>query len=291
MSADKLIDGAAIAADLLGELGTRIALLAERGVQPGLAVVLAGDDPASAVYVRNKVKRAEQVGIRSIAHRLPAEVTLDELLTLVERLNRDPMIHGVLVQLPLPAQIDAQRVIATIDPSKDVDGFHRDNVGGVTLGLPAMSPCTPSGCMHLLKHRLGDLAGLHAVVIGRSNIVGKPMATLLLQADCSVTVLHSRSRDAVSLCRLADIVVVAAGRPGLVDDRWLKPGAVVIDVGIHRVEDAEHAYLTGDVDFDAVLPKVAAITPVPGGVGPMTIAFLIHNTVTAAERLAAAGQG
>jgi len=247
-------------------------------------VVLIGDDPASHVYVRNKVLRAEQAGIRSLEFRMQADSSAEAVLEMIAGLNADPRVHGILVQLPLPAHIDERLVLQAIDPAKDVDGFHSDNVGGLSQGRPVLTPCTPAGCMRLLRDRLGDLAGKHAVVVGRSNIVGKPMAALLLAADCSVTVLHSRSREPQALSRQADILIAAVGRPRMIDAAWIKPGAVVIDVGINRIEEDGRTRLVGDVDFDSVLPLVSAITPVPGGVGPMTIALLMQNTVTAARQ-------
>ncbi|RQS54611.1 bifunctional 5,10-methylenetetrahydrofolate dehydrogenase/5,10-methenyltetrahydrofolate cyclohydrolase [Burkholderia sp. Bp8986] len=284
MSGATIIDGKAIADALLESVRHDVARLRGDGVLPGLAVVLVGDDPASHVYVRNKMLRAQQVGIRSIEHRLPADTVASDLLALVADLNADPDVHGILVQMPLPAPLDAAAVIDAIDPRKDVDGFHRDNVGGLALGQDALVPCTPSGCMHLLREIVGDLRGKHAVVVGRSNIVGKPMAALLLQSDCSVTTVHSRSANAAELCRQADIVVAAAGKPGLVDADWIKPGAVVVDVGINRIESGGATRLVGDVDHDSVARVAAALTPVPGGVGPLTIAFLMKNTALAARR-------
>ena len=282
----KLIDGKATAARVLAEVREQVQTLRQGGVQPGLAVVLVGADAASQVYVRNKVLRAEEVGIHSLEHRLPADTSQAHLLTLIGRLNRDSAVNGILVQLPLPAHIDAHRVLQAISPLKDVDGFHSENVGGLAQGRDVLTPCTPSGCMRLLRDACGELRGKHAVVIGRSNIVGKPMAALLLQADCTVTVVHSRSHDLPTLCRQADILVAAVGKPRLIGADWLKPGAVVIDVGINRIDDNGRSRLVGDVDFDSALPRVAAITPVPGGVGPMTIAFLMKNTVTAAVQQA-----
>ncbi|WP_437881678.1 bifunctional methylenetetrahydrofolate dehydrogenase/methenyltetrahydrofolate cyclohydrolase FolD [Pseudomonas sp. LRF_L74] len=281
MSEAKKIDGKLAAARVLEKVRHDVAELKAEGLAPCLAVVLVGDDPASHVYVRNKVQRAEEVGIRSIEHRLPADTEQVTLLALIERMNADPAINGILVQMPLPPQIDEASVIQAIRPDKDVDGFHKENVGGLVLGQNVLTPCTPTGCLYLLEQALGDLSGKHAVVIGRSNIVGKPMASLLLQAHCSVTLVHSRSKDAAALCRQADIVVAAVGRPRMVGADWIKPGAVVIDVGINRIEENGRARLVGDVDYDAVLPQVSAITPVPGGVGPMTIAFLMRNTVLA----------
>ena len=277
------IDGKAIAALVLEEVRAEVAGLAEQQIFPALAVVLVGDDPASHVYVRNKLLRAKEVGIRSVEHRLPDTASQAQVLELIAQLNADVTVNGILVQLPLPAHIDEAAVIHAIDPIKDVDGFHRENVGGLVQGMDVLTPCTPSGCMRLLQETCGDISGLHAVVIGRSNIVGKPMATLLLQAHCSVSVVHSRSVDAPALCRLADIVVAAVGRPGLIDASWLKPGAVVIDVGINRITDESGSRLVGDVDYASARTVASAITPVPGGVGPMTIAYLLKNTLIAAR--------
>lgn len=279
----KLIDGKATATRVLAEVAEQVRNLREHGIQPGLAVVLVGNDAASQVYVRNKILRAGEVGIRSIEHRLDPETCQEALLALIDQLNVDPSVNGILVQLPLPAHIDEHRVLQAIDPLKDVDGFHSENVGGLAQGRVALTPCTPAGCMRLLRDTCGDLRGKHAVVVGRSNIVGKPMAALLLQADCTVTVVHSRSRDLPALCRQADILVAAVGRPRLVGADWLKPGAVVIDVGINRIEEHGRSRLVGDVDFAAALPQVAALTPVPGGVGPMTIAYLMKNTLLALD--------
>ncbi|MGF6595388.1 methylenetetrahydrofolate dehydrogenase (NADP+)/methenyltetrahydrofolate cyclohydrolase [Paraburkholderia sp. GAS448] len=284
MTQAQLIDGKAAAAGLLETVRQDVAQLQASGVMATLAVVLVGDDPASHIYVRNKVLRANEVGIRSIEHRLPADTGQDALLSLIGTLNADIGVNGILVQMPLPAQIDEGAVIDAIDPEKDVDGFHRENVGRLVLGEPALTPCTPSGCLFLLKQTLGDLSGKHAVVIGRSNIVGKPMASLLLQANCSVTVLHSRSIGARELCRQADIVVAAVGRAQMVDASWIKPGATVIDVGINRIEIGDKTRLVGDTEFESVSRVAGAITPVPGGVGPMTIGFLMKNTVLAARR-------
>ncbi|AOE67322.1 bifunctional methylenetetrahydrofolate dehydrogenase/methenyltetrahydrofolate cyclohydrolase [Pseudomonas fluorescens] len=282
MSAPTLIDGKAAAARVLLQVREDVAHLHAQDIQPALAVILVGNDPASQVYVRNKILRAEEVGIRSVEHRLPDDTSTEQLLILIGQLNADPAIHGILLQLPLPAQMDELRALEAISPDKDVDGFHSQNVGGLSQGRAVLTPCTPSGCLYLLEQTCGDLRGKHAVVIGRSNIVGKPMAALLLKADCSVTVLHSRSQNAQALCKQADIVIAAVGRARLIDASWLKPGAVVIDVGINRIDDDGRSRLVGDVDFDSALPHVAAITPVPGGVGPMTIAFLMKNTVAAA---------
>jgi len=277
------IDGKAISAQVLDEVRDEVLLLATQKIFPALAVVLVGDDPASEVYVRNKLLRAKEVGIRSLEYRLPDDASQAQVLDLLAQLNADASVNGVLVQLPLPAHIDEAAVIHAIDPIKDVDGFHRENVGGLVQGIEVLTPCTPSGCMRLLHETCGDLTGLHAVVIGRSNIVGKPMATLLLQANCSVSVVHSRSVDAPTLCRLADIVVAAVGRPQLIDASWLKPGAVVIDVGINRISTETGTRLVGDVDYASARTVASAITPVPGGVGPMTIAYLLKNTLVASQ--------
>ncbi|WP_036992694.1 bifunctional methylenetetrahydrofolate dehydrogenase/methenyltetrahydrofolate cyclohydrolase FolD, partial [Metapseudomonas furukawaii] len=274
----QIIDGKAAAARVLAEVSAEVQAMKARGVAPALAVILVGQDPASQVYVRNKVLRAEECGIRSLEFRRPAETGEAELLDLIHSLNADPDVHGILVQLPLPDHIDEQRVLQAVSPLKDVDGFHAENVGGLSQGREVLTPCTPAGCLRLLQDSCGDLAGKHAVVIGRSNIVGKPMAALLLKAHCSVTVVHSRSANLKDLCRQADIVVAAVGRPRLVDADWLKPGAVVIDVGINRIDEGGRSRLVGDVDFDSAIARAAAITPVPGGVGPMTIAFLMKNT-------------
>lgn len=282
MNSPTLIDGKAASAQVLLEVRDQVAGLQQMDIQPTLAVILVGHDPASQVYVRNKILRAEEVGIRSLEHRLPSDTSTEQLLNLIANLNADRSVHGILLQLPLPAHMDELRALQAIEPAKDVDGFHSDNVGGLSQGRKVLTPCTPRGCLYLLQQTLGSLAGKHAVVIGRSNIVGKPMAALLLQADCSVTVLHSRSHNPQALCRQADIVIAAVGRPHLVDAHWLKPGAVVIDVGINRIDDDGRSRLVGDVDFASALSTVSAITPVPGGVGPMTIAFLMKNTVTAA---------
>jgi methylenetetrahydrofolate dehydrogenase (NADP+)/methenyltetrahydrofolate cyclohydrolase len=286
MSAE-IIDGKAFAADLRNRIAERVAALkAERGITPGLAVVLVGDDPASQVYVRSKGRQTVEAGMHSEEHRFDAATSETELLTLIDRLNADPQIHGILVQLPLPGHIDEARVTNAVSPEKDVDGFHVINIGRLATGQPALVPCTPLGCLMLLRDRLGDLAGLDAVVIGRSNIVGKPMAQLLLRESCTVTVAHSRTRDLPALAARADILVAAVGRPGMVKGDWVKPGATVIDVGINRVPGPEGtAILVGDVDFAAAAEVAGAITPVPGGVGPMTIACLLANTLTACCRI------
>ncbi len=276
-----IIDGKAFAAALRGRVAERVAtFVAAAGRAPGLAVVLVGEDPASAVYVRNKGRATREAGMAGIEHRLPADVPQQTLLDLVDALNADPAIDGILVQLPLPAHIDEQAVTTRIDPDKDVDGFHPVNAGRLTVGLAGFVPCTPLGCLMLLKDQLGDLTGLDAVVIGRSNIVGKPMAQLLIGESCTVTVAHSRTRDLSSVVKRADIVIAAVGRPHLVKGDWLKPGATVIDVGINRTPDG----LVGDVDFAGALSVAGAVTPVPGGVGPMTIAVLLRNTLISAER-------
>ena len=287
MSQAEIIDGAAFAASLRARVADGAAALrAQAGRAPGLAVVLVGEDPASQVYVRSKGKATVEAGMASIEHKLPAETSEDELLALVRQLNDDPAVDGILVQLPLPKQIDESAVIATIDPDKDVDGFNPVNVGRLASGLHGFVPCTPLGCLMLLKDRLGSLSGLDAVVIGRSNIVGKPMAQLLLRESCTVTVAHSRTRDLPDVVRRADIVVAAVGRPLMVRGDWLKPGATVIDVGINRVpaEEPGKTRLVGDVAFDEALSVAGAITPVPRGVGPMTIAVLLRNTLISACR-------
>jgi methylenetetrahydrofolate dehydrogenase (NADP+) / methenyltetrahydrofolate cyclohydrolase len=276
-----MIDGRAFAARLRTRVAEEVARLAEQGVTPGLAVVLVGEDPASAVYVRSKGKQTVEAGMRSFEHRLPETASEEELLDVVARLNADPQVHGILVQLPLPRHIDESKVINAIAPAKDVDGFHVSNVGLLGTGQRAMVPCTPLGCLLLLRDLHGaDLAGKTAVVIGRSNIVGKPMAWLLLGESCTVTVAHSRTRDLPAVVRGADIVVAAVGRPEMVKGDWIKPGATVIDVGINRTE----AGLVGDVAYREAREVAGAITPVPGGVGPMTIACLLANTVTACCR-------
>lgn len=277
-----LIDGKAFAARLRGRIAHEVARIkADHGVTPGLAVVLVGEDPASAVYVRSKGRATVEVGMNSYEHRLPAGTSQQELLALIARLNADAAVNGILVQLPLPAHLDETAVINAIAPEKDVDGFTVLNAGRLATGQRAMVPCTPLGCLMLLRDRLGSLAGKDALVIGRSNIVGKPMAQLLLADSATVTVAHSRTRDLPALCRRADIVVAAVGRPRFVQGDWIKPGAMVIDVGINRTESG----LVGDVDFESARKVAAAITPVPGGVGPMTIACLLANTLTATARV------
>ncbi|ADO43236.1 bifunctional methylenetetrahydrofolate dehydrogenase/methenyltetrahydrofolate cyclohydrolase FolD [Ketogulonicigenium vulgare] len=281
-----IIDGKAFAAKVRAQVGAAVTALKAQGITPGLAVVLVGEDPASQVYVRNKHRQTIEVGMNSFEHRLPAETPEADLLALIAQLNADTAVDGILVQLPLPAHLNAELVINAIDPTKDVDGFHIDNVGKLVTGQKSMVPCTPLGSLMLLRDSLGDLNGLEAVVIGRSNIVGKPMANLLLQQGCTVTIAHSRTRDLPAVVRRADIVVAAVGRPEMVKGEWLKPGATVIDVGINRIQPAgaDKAKLVGDCDFDSCAAVAGAITPVPGGVGPMTIACLLANTLTATCR-------
>jgi methylenetetrahydrofolate dehydrogenase (NADP+)/methenyltetrahydrofolate cyclohydrolase len=285
MAAER-IDGKAYAAGLRARIAEAVPAFVERaGRRPGLAVVLVGADPASEVYVRSKGKATLEAGMESFEHRLPASTSQDELLAIVGALNRDEAVDGILVQLPLPAGIDEKKVIEAIDPAKDVDGFHPVNVGRLAAGSGALVPCTPLGCLMLLRDRIGDLAGMDAVVIGRSNIVGKPMAQLLLAESCTVTIAHSRTRNLADVVRRADIVVAAVGRPQMVKGDWLKPGATIIDVGINRVPtgDDGKTRLVGDVDYESAAGVAAAITPVPGGVGPMTIAVLLRNTLAAAH--------
>jgi len=280
----RIIDGKAIAADLRAKIGAEVRRLQQQhALTPGLAVVLVGDNPASGVYVRSKERQTVEAGMRSFAHRLPADVSQGDLLGLIARLNGDPAVHGILVQLPLPAHIDEQAVIAAVDPAKDVDGFHPMNAGRLAVGLPALVPCTPLGCIILAKSVHPSLSGLDAVVIGRSNIVGKPLAQLLLAENATVTVAHSKTRDLPALCRRADLLFAAVGRPEMVREDWIRPGATVIDVGINRVGDGNGgARLVGDVAFAEAAKVAGAITPVPGGVGPMTIACLLVNTLRAA---------
>lgn len=287
MTDENRIDGKAFAADLRARIARHVSRLkADHGLTPGLAVVLVGEDPASQVYVRSKGKQTVEAGMASFEHKLDASTPEAELLALIDRLNNDPEVHGILVQLPLPDQISEEKVLAAIRPEKDVDGFHVINVGLLATGGDGMVPCTPLGCIMLLKDRLGDLSGLNAVVVGRSNIVGKPMAALLLRESCTVTIAHSRTRDLPALCRTADILVAAVGRAEMIDGDWVKPGATVIDVGINRVPGSEpgKTRLVGDVDYASAATRAGAITPVPGGVGPMTIACLLANTLTAACR-------
>ncbi len=290
----RTIDGKAFAARLRERVGRGVgALKASHGLTPGIAVVIVGEDPASQIYVRSKGEMTLAAGMRSDTHRLADTTSQAELLALVESLNRDPGIHGILVQLPLPRQIDERAVLAAIDPDKDVDGFHVINVGRLNAGLPALVPCTPLGCLLMLKDTLGDLSGLNAVVVGRSNIVGKPMAALLLAESCTVTIAHSKTRDLPAVCRGADILVAAVGRPEMIRGDWIRPGATVIDVGINRVPSRDPAKaaegktrVVGDVCFEEAAQVAGVITPVPGGVGPMTIACLLANTYTAACRAA-----
>jgi methylenetetrahydrofolate dehydrogenase (NADP+)/methenyltetrahydrofolate cyclohydrolase len=282
----KIIDGKAFAAALRRRIAEQVQVVKTRhGVTPGLAVVLVGDNPASKVYVKNKGEQTKESGMASFEHKLPAGTGQAELLALVDRLNKDPAVNGILVQLPLPKQIDPQAVINAIDPDKDVDGFHVVNAGRLATGGDGMVPCTPLGCLLLLKDRLGDLTGRRAIVVGRSNIVGKPMAQLLLNENCTVTIAHSRTRDLAAECRRAEIVVAAVGKPEMVRGDWIAPGATVIDVGINRVDAGNgKTRLVGDVAYAEALPHAGAITPVPGGVGPMTIACLLRNTLAAACR-------
>ena len=281
-----LIDGKAFAAGLRERIGVAVSEIASKhNIKPGLAVVLVGEDPASQVYVRNKGKQTIEVGMDSIEHKLPADTSEEALLALIDQLNNDAAINGILVQLPLPKHIDESKVINAISVEKDVDGFHIENVGKLSIGEESLVPCTPAGCVMLLKDYLGSLSGKSAVIVGRSNIVGKPVAMLLLQESCTVTISHSRTQDLPAVCREADIIVAAVGVPQLVKADWVKPGAVVIDVGINRIETEEgKTRLVGDVDFEGVSEVAGAITPVPGGVGPMTIACLLRNTVVAACR-------
>ncbi len=282
------IDGKEFAAKLLLEItGEVAALKASHGLQPGLAVVLVGEDPASQVYVRNKARQTVEAGMQSFEHKLPADISQAELLGLGMGLNEDPAVHGILVQLPLPGHLDADEIIACIDPDKDVDGLHVINAGRLAAGLPGLVPCTPLGCLLLLQDILPSMSGLEAVVVGRSNLVGKPIAQLLLQQNCTVTIAHSRTRDLPEVCRRADILVAAVGKVEMIKGDWIKPGAIVIDVGINRVTNAEgKSKLLGDVAFAEAQGIAGFITPVPGGVGPMTIACLLRNTVTAAKRQA-----
>jgi methylenetetrahydrofolate dehydrogenase (NADP+) / methenyltetrahydrofolate cyclohydrolase len=290
----QIIDGKILSERLRAEVAVEVeALRKTHGLQPGLAVVLVGEDAASEIYVRSKGEHSRAVGMHSVTHRLPADTSQTELLTLVADLNADPLIHGILVQLPLPKPLDERAVLAAIDPDKDVDGLHVVNAGRLASGLPALTPCTPLGCMIMLRETLGDLTGKRAVVVGRSVLVGRPVAQLLLQADCTVTIAHSRTRDLEGVCREADILVAAVGRPRMIKASWIKPGATVIDVGINRVpfDDPEKAAqgktkVVGDVAYKEAAQVAGAITPVPGGVGLMTVACLLKNTVTAAKRIA-----
>ncbi len=283
MSAD-VIDGKAFAARVRGQVAEHVAALKAKGITPGLAVVLVGEDPASQVYVRNKHAQTIEAGMASFEHRLPAETSEADLLALVGQLNGDPQVHGILVQLPLPSHLNSDLVINAIDPAKDVDGFHISNVGLLATGQKSMIPCTPLGCLMLLRDRHGSLSGLNAVVVGRSNIVGKPMAQLLLADSCTVTIAHSRTKNLEQVCANADILVAAVGRPEMVTGAYVKPGATVIDVGINRIERDGKMRLVGDCDYASCAEVAGAITPVPGGVGPMTIACLLANTLTACCR-------
>ncbi|MDX2484159.1 MAG: bifunctional methylenetetrahydrofolate dehydrogenase/methenyltetrahydrofolate cyclohydrolase FolD [Pseudodonghicola sp.] len=290
----QIIDGKAFAATVRGKVAANVTQLkVEHGITPGLAVVLVGEDPASQVYVRSKGKMTVEVGMTSFEHKLDADTSEADLLALIDRLNADPAVHGILVQLPLPGHLDEALVINAIDPAKDVDGFHISNVGLLATGQKAMVPCTPLGCLMMLREHHGSLSGLNAVVVGRSNIVGKPMAQLLLGDSCTVTIAHSRTTDIQEVTRRADIVVAAVGRPEMVTGDWIKPGATVIDVGINRIDAPEKGSnadgsvktrLVGDCQFDSCAKVAGAITPVPGGVGPMTIACLLANTLTACCR-------
>lgn len=284
----KRIDGKAFAAKLQAEVAESTRdFVQQHGIQPGLAVVLVGNDPASEVYVRNKGIQAHAAGFHNEEIRLSADSTQTELMATIARLNADARIHGILVQLPLPAHLDSDAVLNAIDPDKDVDGFHPVNVGRLWTGNPLSIPCTPLGCLLLLKEEVGDLRGKQALVIGRSNIVGKPMAALLLSVDATVTVAHSRTRDLPALCREADIVVAAVGKPEMVKGSWLKQGAIVLDVGINRIADGDKTRLVGDVDYADCEAVAGAMTPVPGGIGPLTIACLLKNTLACAERAVA----
>ncbi|MCI5827418.1 MAG: bifunctional methylenetetrahydrofolate dehydrogenase/methenyltetrahydrofolate cyclohydrolase FolD [Lachnospiraceae bacterium] len=277
----QLIDGKKISQEIKDELKEKVAELKEQGIEGALAVIQVGNDPASSVYVRNKKRACEYIGIRSESYELPEETTEDELLTLIETLNEDPKINGILCQLPVPVHMDENKIIRTIAPEKDVDGFHTQNVGALVVGQTGFVSCTPAGVIQLLKRSGIEIAGKHCVVVGRSNIVGKPMALLMLQENATVTICHSRTADLQSMCRQADILIVAVGKPKMITAEYVKEGATVIDVGIHRQENGK---LCGDVDFEQVAPIAGAITPVPGGVGPMTIAMLMNNCVEAMTR-------
>ena len=285
----KLIDGKSFAVQIRSEIATQVkGLLDSKGIKPGLAVILVGEDPASQVYVRNKGKQTIEAGMNSYEYKLDSSTSRETLLTLVQKLNDDEKVHGILCQLPLPKHLNEEEVINSIDPQKDVDGFHISNVGLLNTGQKSMIPCTPLGCLLLLKDTLGDLSGKTAVIIGRSNIVGKPMSSLLLKESCTVTIAHSKTKDIEALCSTADIIVAAVGRAKMVNRAWVKKGAIVIDVGINRIKKTidgeEKNILVGDVDFDDVKEITGGITPVPGGVGPMTIACLLANTVTSCYR-------
>jgi len=281
----KIIDGRRVAADIRAERRARVEALRAQGVEPGLAVILVGEDPASAVYVANKIRACEQVGVRSFSHRLPVDITTEALLALIEQLNTDPKVHGILVQLPLPKQVDMRRVLEAISVEKDVDGFHLYNIGALATGNVVFAPCTPYGVVKLLESENIAVEGQNVVVVGASNIVGKPMALMLMARDATVAICHAKTRDLAQFTILADILVVAAGRPNLILPQMVKTGAVVIDVGINRLPDGR---IVGDVDFEGVRQKASYITPVPGGVGPMTVAMLLHNTIESAERAAKA---
>jgi len=282
----KIIDGKAIAAKIRSELTSEVKALAARNIQPGLAVVLVGEDPASKVYVSMKEKACHDVGIFSDEHKLPVTTGEAELLALIDRLNNDPRIHGILVQLPLPSQIDTEKVLEAISPKKDVDGFHPYNMGRLVTGKPLFQPCTPYGIMVMLKETGVELAGKEVVVVGRSNIVGKPVAFMCLQQNATVTICHSRTKDLAEKVRSADVLIAAVGKPEMIKGEWIKEGAVVIDVGVNRVGDKK---LVGDVEFSSACRHASAITPVPGGVGPMTITMLLHNTVESAKRTGTGG--
>ena len=282
-----IIDGKAFSANLRGEIARKVDIIKKNhSLTPGLAVVLVGEDPASQVYVRSKGKQTVEAGMNSYEHKLDVDTSQADLLTLIDQLNNDPDVHGILVQLPLPGHIDEESVINSISVDKDVDGFHLSNVGRLAIGAEGIVPCTPPGSLMMLKNHRGDLSGMKAIVVSRSNIVGKPMASLLLKESCTVTIAHSRTRDLPGECRLADIVVAAVGRPEMVKGDWIKPGATVIDVGINRIEKEDGTTrLVGDVEFASASEVAGSITPVPGGVGPMTIACLLHNTLQQACRL------
>ncbi len=281
----KVIDGKEFAANVRAKVAEHVARLKEaNGITPGLAVVLVGEDPASEVYVRSKGKSTVEAGMNSYEHKLDADTSEADLLALIDKLNNDPAVHGILVQLPLPGHLNSDLVINSIDPAKDVDGFHISNVGLLGTGQKSMVPCTPLGCLMMLRDHHGSLSGLDAVVVGRSNIVGKPMAQLLLGDSCTVTIAHSRTKDLAEVCRRADILVAAVGRPEMIPGDWVKPGATVIDVGINRIERDGKKKLVGDVEYESCAAVAGAITPVPGGVGPMTIACLLANTLTACCR-------
>lgn len=283
----KIIDGKAFSVQLCGEIARKVeGLKRDYALTPGLAVVLVGEDPASQVYVRSKSRQTIKAGMNSYEHRLDTDISQAELLALIDRLNNDPDVHGILVQLPLPGHLDEESVINAITVEKDVDGFHLSNVGKLSIGADGIVPCTPLGSIMMLKDYLGNLAGMKAIVVGRSNIVGKPMAALLLQESCTVTIAHSHTRNLPVECRQADIVIAAVGRAEMIKGDWIKPGATVIDVGINRIDNADgSSRLVGDVDFASAVEVAGAITPVPGGVGPMTIACLLHNTLQQACRL------